>query len=253
MASDDQEFTAEEKAYLRHEEFVAEVLKRRSPSESKKSGLQAFLESSGGTAIVTLLLTGGFTTVITHILQKNMAERDFQNQIVKLYSEHRLSVQKGLLDGRVQTLRSSLELLGKVLNHGQSRVDIDGPRFARRMDPELQKKNEAQQEEIRKQFNATWELWDSQKGALEPLLGYYFGQDVKKAWHEVVSRTDDFVRCADLHKPNAQGQDLCQAKEKTAAEVAVANLIDRLAEAPNSDWITREDVEKVRSVLERRN
>ncbi len=66
---------------LRHEAFLAEVLRLRTKLDQKqkeKLWWQRFLESSGGTALVTVLLGGLLGQLITSSVQVKQQEREFQ-------------------------------------------------------------------------------------------------------------------------------------------------------------------------------
>ena len=249
---DAEELTPEEKALLRHEAFIAEVLKQRSEGDQEslaKPRWQVVLESAGGAAIITVLIGGAFTAWITHRFQGSEKEREFQNEIVKLYGQHRLTVQEKETEERFKTLQASLRLIGTVMNRGQDKIDIDLRRFARKMDPELKKKDLAQEENIRHQYNEAFEQWRTEKGALEPQIGYYFGEDARRAWKETAQALEAFLRCADRHHPTAEDKDLCKDKETRTAEEQVQVLIDTLVRAPTKQWLVREDVEYIRCLL----
>jgi len=236
--------------YLDYERDVAEIVKIRSAAKEPPKLLELLLSSSGGTALITIVIGGFFTALITSNVQKAEKDRDFQNEILKSYSQHLLALNQKDLGSRLDTLQSSLRLVGNVVNRAQARIDIDSSRFARRLDEDLNKKNFEQQQEVRRQFNELRVKWSEDKGTLEPLVGYYFGADSRAAWQATVRSLDGFLQCAEAHvqSGDSSGQESCEPLKKLA-NVSIEKLVDSLVNAPSPKWIKPGDIGYVRTLL----
>src|ERR1044071_8086338 len=93
------EWSDKEKEFLHHEDFVAEVAARRGGREGgTKPRWQRFLESSGGTAIVTTLIGGIFGAIISGIIQDGTREREFEQSWLKARGDQALVAYKEYLD-----------------------------------------------------------------------------------------------------------------------------------------------------------
>ena len=90
-------WTDEENKILRGEAFVAELLSFRNEKAGEKPRWQRFLESTGGAALITVLLGGIFGSCITDSLQKGAKDREFQQAWLKSRGDLALFAQKEFL------------------------------------------------------------------------------------------------------------------------------------------------------------
>src|SRR5437764_6648982 len=93
-------WSTEEKQLLQHESFVAEILKRRAPSENnqQKPLWQRFLETTGGAAVITVLIGGIFGQIISSSIQSSLKEREFQQAWLKERGDQALVANKEYLE-----------------------------------------------------------------------------------------------------------------------------------------------------------
>lgn len=238
----------DEKRLLRHELFISEVLSART-REPAKSNWAKFLQSAGGAALITVVVGGLFTTLVASLIQRGAKDREFQNELIKVYGEHRLGVQKEFLEGRARTMTAALELVGRVRARSKARIDIDGPSFAIRMDPIDHRVVEDQKKAIRSSFNVAEEEWDTRKETLSSLIKVYFGSKSSIEWARLSKALDEFAACASAHRPSPK-IDACHDSEGRPLESALQGFTHAIqTDSLDQTWMTKEEVAQIRKLV----
>jgi len=246
MCEEPPEYSEEQKNFLSTDEFISAVLKKRN-SDGPPSRLRIFLESAGGAAIITVIIGAIATHLITNSFQLRQAERDFANRVIESFSANKVALLNKAIEDRSLTLNDSLKAVGNVISKAESRIDIDGPAFAVRVDDAAETVNKAQKIEIRREFNSAWENWDTRKISLEVSIGLFVDDESSESWRVLAHNVDEFIQCANVHTPSEA--DVCNSKNN-AVRVDLQNFLSAVrASRIESSIITSEEVRQIRSAL----
>lgn len=187
-----------QKRLLRHEEFVAEVLKRRRSESVVKPKWQIFLDS-GGTSIVTVfvsfMLTGIVGTVINYDIQKRLSAKQLIAERTKAQSAAQIAQLNIFWSERTRVTNEALELVGKVVARTRELKESFHPRVGT---PENVEQNRA----TRKAFNDASYEWRRYNEVAEFQLSYYLGPgDWASSWHELTDPLNSYVTCVERYTP----------------------------------------------------
>lgn len=155
--------------------------------EKPKPRWQRFLESSGGTALITVIIGGIFGQWITASFQQNEKEREFQQAWMKSRGDQALVSYKEYLDQEQEVMKRAYELIGNSIAASQDLIAQTGKDF-----------NPEQQIEIQKKFNEVSVAWRSERTKLELLIGYYHPEQPQmlRDWQNLSEAVSVFVGCA---------------------------------------------------------
>ncbi len=250
------EWSDEESRWLHHEEFVAEVLKRRASLEMAKPSRprwQRFLESTGGTALITVLLSGLLGQWISLSIQKGAKDREFQQQWLKARGDQALASYNQYLNQENENVQKIYDLIGSSISASADIIILTSPEFA----PGSHVGIEAQRDAIRKKFIEADSRWRSEKEKLGLLMSYYHqGQpDVAKAWGDVQEAVTGYMDGArkwymEHYLSPGDVSGACE-KEETDLERALAGLAKALEASRRYAWEGWESPIKMREALER--
>lgn len=189
-------------------------------------------DTPGGVALITIVFGGIATTYITAEINAQQKERDFRDNATQLYISKQLELNKEILTNRTKLIADASHLIGVAKNNIESFIRLDTKGFAIRQNPEHEKTLEKQRQQIRKDFNSSWENWD----ALKHRMQYYFGKDIAVTWEETERSLDEFFDCADAEagKPRENIESRCN-KERQAVNIAFDNLLPKLQDGINLD------------------
>lgn len=168
----------------------AEPLRREARrSDDGKPSWQRFLESTGGAALVTVLLGG----VLGNWIAGALAERRAVNE--RMYLTH-----QEYLEARLATIRPTLERIGHTVAAAEDLITITRPDFDPRKYAEGPDRNAtlAKRRQIREAYNAADAEWRREKETLGYLLVYYHsdGRGVAGSWNQLEDAVTGFVDCA---------------------------------------------------------
>ncbi len=228
--------TPDEERLLRHEELVARVLALRSrpePGASPKPWWQRLLESTGGTALVTVLVGGIAGSVITGVIQTGQKDRDFQQEWLKARGEQARLAYKEYAEGELKTVQAAYEQVGAMLASAQDLIVLTESRFdpARYEGAERDKVLE-QRRQLREAFNTADAAWRRRRETQGLMMSYYHrgSPAIQERWRAVEVAVDAFVDCARTwHGASSSGDDTARACAAERAEGSAA--LDRLNEA----------------------
>jgi hypothetical protein len=232
------DFTEDEKKILRHEAFLAEVLRLRRPANSgDKPRWQRFLESTGGAALITVVLGGLAGGIITHRYQQKSKEKELALVAYKEY-----------LDQEQETARRAYEIIGNCVSSSENLIILTSPAF------DLDRFTGADRNEVKKkvvslreQYNNSDAQWRSEREKLRLLFAYYHpGQPkIVESWSGVQQSLTDYMGCARTWQnqhPKATDDDSRSAclDEKKALGTRLDDLSRSLQESRHYAWQTED-------------
>lgn len=251
-------WSEDEERMLRHEAFVAEVNRRRARTEGDgrtKPRWQRFLESTGGAAMITVLLGGMLGQLITWSVQKGLKEREFQEAWMKARGDQALVTYKEYLNQEQETVRRVYEIVGNLISASKDLIDLTQQEFA----PGRYVGIEKQRNAIRERYNAIDGQWRSEHEKLGLLMSYYHRgrPEVAAAWRDVQESVTRYNDCAGswyLDHPlplmKAEVADACK-NERDDLRKQLEQLSASLEAARQYAWEGWESPEKLRSALEK--
>jgi hypothetical protein len=186
--------TPQQQEILQQQSFLEELLKRRSGGSKApepavpKPKWQAFFESTGGTALITVLLGTIGGAVITNLIQ-NANQRQQTRQLS--LSEY--------LKGEHDTVQKAFDIVGQSIAASDNLNTITTNGF----NPANFEKGEQanlvmkQKEAIRDQFNKLDEQWRATRETLTLNMRYYHGNDaaLSTAWDDTSNKLTGYMNC----------------------------------------------------------
>jgi hypothetical protein len=223
-------------------------------STAEKPPWQRFLESTGGTAVISVLIAGIATQLITCGVQTRLKERDTEQAYIKARGEQALVSYKDYLDQERQAVQQAYSEIGSCLSAGQRVIGQTGPQWQ----PKPGVTYKPQQDEIKRNFNEVNTKWRSESIGLGSMMSYYHpnGPDVLPSWRCVQTAMTEYMDCAEdwgtkYSEPNpgataeeVKGACVCQLTR-------VSETLDRLSTAlgtsrhyPWEGWNSLEELKK---------
>ncbi len=210
---------------LTHEEFIKEVLKLRSRPEPQKPWWLRLLETSGGAALITVLIGGLLGQIISMSIQKSLKER-----------ERELAAYTKFLDQGSETIKHAYALIGSCISAADNLISITGDEFNEDTTPELRK----QKLEILSKFSEVNTKWREEQHGLGLLMRYYHhnAAGVTDAWKNVQDSNVQYMECAAdlIYEHNHGGktnQTVVACKQK---KDALIKSLDVLATSVETYW-----------------
>jgi hypothetical protein len=237
MANDNlPKWSEEEARLLHHEAFMAELLRQRMPpgkEERAKPPWQRFLESSGGTALITVLIGGIIGTIISGSIQEAAKDRELSMIAYKEY-----------LEKQQEVLQRVYERIGGSLSASDDLIKLSTKDYAVTSYEGKQKEEVSNlRDSIKKKFDDSDIAWRNERDSLGFLMSYYHPKQVKviEAWRGVKDSVTNYMRCADnwidnhflLEKKEA---DKACENERTAFSNSLQQLSTSLDENRTYVW-----------------
>lgn len=199
-----------------------------------KPGWQRFLESTGGAALITVLLGG----VLGNWIAGEYEER-------RAVNERRHLTHQEYLKERLATIQPTLERVGHTVAAAEdlisiTRPDFDPSRFAIGQDRD---DTLAKRKQIRKDYNDADAAWRREKAKLGYLLAYYHpgSAEVSAAWRDLETAVTTFVDCARSWWIESAGEPTEAAaceKDRAAIDQTMEDLIESLDVTPTTGATT---------------
>jgi hypothetical protein len=158
-----------------------------------------FLESTGGTALLTVVIGGLFGQVISCNIQGQLKDREYKQAKMKAKSDQDLVTHTEYLHQELDTVKRAVELIGSSVAASEDVIAITGQEFA--ADPAYDKvKRErlrSQREAILNRFNEVTEQWRNEHEKLGLLVSYYFHDEAAtQTWRDLQQSVTAYVNCA---------------------------------------------------------
>lgn len=258
-------WSTEEKQLLQHESFVSEILKRRAPSgnNEQKPLWQRFLETTGGAAVITVLIGGIFGQIISSSIQSSLKEREFQQAWLKERGDQALVANKEYLEKEQETMLRAYELIGACISASEDLISLTGSDFRE------SNYTGAKLEDVKKtraklleNYNSKDYEWRSSRERFKLLIGYYHSghPTVVDAWNSSQEAITRYMTCAQKwfneHPDNIVERDIipsaCKDEKNNMSEL-LKGLNTSLEKARRYAWEGWESPETLKSVLKKEN
>jgi hypothetical protein len=222
-----EKLTEEESRLLRHETFIAELLRRRAGSGSDSrpaSGWRRFLETSSGTALITVLIGGIMGNVITGFIQNRQAR---SARTFLAFQEH--------LKGQHETVKAAYDLIGNCILASEDLISLTGEGMASGAYVDI----DEQRKTIVNDYNKVDARWRGEKDRLGLLMSYYHpGKDeLRKEWDKTQTAVTTYMNCAsDWYTPNpvaAHSKETIKANACPVERAALTNQLTAFSEKLN--------------------
>jgi hypothetical protein len=248
-------FTPNELRLLRHEAFLAAAMRvRQGTPSSVKSPFQWFLESSGGTAAITVVLGGILGTIVTGMIQVGMKDREFQQAWLKTRGDQAITAYKEHVTAQVKAVEGALLLIGQMQSSADNLIILTEPRFNPEGTQPVRAQRIRQRDEIKKEFNAQSLDWRAKRELTGFLLVYYHrdAQSVREAWERSKESVDRFRLCAanwETSKPfGTVTRDAC-GPERSQLTSTLLGLEGVLRESSAYAWDGWEAPDRMKALL----
>lgn len=185
-----------------HEEFIAKINKIRGGGESLKRATHWWLhilETSGGAALLTVLIGGLCGAGLNFLIQRDLKNRESQQSLLKLQFEQKLISYKNLEDQRQEFLKHLYEQVGRSTTAAYDLISLTGSDVVPSSDTDYQKELRQQRNEIIQRYNSSDHEWRAEQESLELLISYYHdnSSEVKDAWRSAQEAINTYMKCAE--------------------------------------------------------
>lgn len=264
-ADETPEWSTDEERLLRHESFVTELLKRRVPSESNqlKPLWQRFLETTGGAAIITVLIGGVFGQIISSSIQSSLKEREFQQAWLKARGDQALQANKEYLEKEQEIVLQVYGLIGGCVSASEDLISLTHSKFNEdNYQGAKLKEVKKIRTKIYENYNDKDYEWRSGRERFKLLIGYYHGghPTVVDAWDSSQDAVTRYMNCAEKwyheHPDNTDEDSIIRTacgNEKNDMTRLLKNLNTSLERARRYAWEGWESPEKLQSILKKQS
>ena len=201
-ANDPVVLSDEQKRNLQQEAFVAEVLKIRGGhhrEDIKKNWFLRLLETSGGTALITVILGGILGAILNIAIQADLKEREGEQARQRFKGELAVMSYKNYLEQRQGAMKSLYDLVGRATSSCYTLISRMGPEYDPSLAPSSKEKLVEENQRIYKKFQEVQEEWRSNRDSLGLLVNFYYEGDrsVMECWGKTRETADKYAQCAD--------------------------------------------------------
>ncbi|MEW6210629.1 MAG: hypothetical protein AB1631_19855 [Acidobacteriota bacterium] len=216
---------------------------------------QRLLESTGGTALITVVIGGFVGQLITCSVQNSLKEREFQQSWMKARGDQALVAYGEFLNKQQESVKSAYELIGSCITASESLIALTGPEFA----PGSHVGVEEQRTSIRSKYNLVNAQWRTEREKLGLLMSYYHHGQVELAiaWANTQASVTSLLDCSrkwyldnEGKKPVAPGS-AC-VKEREELRKNLGDLTVKLEAARKYAWEGWESPDKLKTALEKK-
>lgn len=276
MANDVEEieWTEDEKHFLRIETLFAKAnaIRATNGTGSRKPGWQRFLESTGGTALITVVVGGIFGTIISASFQSASKDREFQQTWLKTRGDQAMVGYKDFLDNQQETVKRIFERVGSLTSASEDLISLSKPELTlnnRLSSPELQGISE-ERKKIKEKYSGVNREWLNECDMLGMLVSYYFPNmpnsvakqssplpaespevNVALAWDKVKDSVNQYTDCSEKWANNPYPREPIGAclEQKTTVVNSLIGLNKSLELNRRYTWEGWENPEKLRKIL----
>jgi len=227
----------------------------KTDSEQPKSKWQRsieLLQTSGVTALITVVLGGAIGQYISCDIQTRLKEREFRQSWMKTAGDQAIAAHSQYLTQEQDAVKRAYKLIGSYISALDDLIYVTGPGF------DAPASEIAEQITlIQKKHNEIDSLWRSERDELKLLMGYYHPADpqVMDAWDELVDSLRAYSSCAGtwhqshIEETDVKIDDACRL-EKESVGKKLKSLTTRLEEGRRYAWEGWESPESLRNALE---
>jgi hypothetical protein len=174
-------------------------VRQHSTPQAPKNRVVSFLESTTGTALITIFLGGVLGQFISCDVQNRLRERDFNETWLKSRGEQALAARKEFDQARRVTFEEIITTAGQMTNATEEFLYITSPAFStERLEGEARKNLMAEREKLHTGYRAADARWGPARTRYDFLIGYFSENDpaVIAAWKAAKKAVDDYRKCA---------------------------------------------------------
>lgn len=244
-------WSTDEERLLHIIDFAAEVRKHIQTDQKppEKAKWLNFLESAGGTALISVLLGGLLGQMISCSIQKSQKEREFQQSWMQARGNQALVAYSEYVKQEQEFVKNTFDQVGQSIAASQDLIDITTQKFDPNKFPKGVERTRVinQKAASRHAFNDANFKWRSSRDRTRLLMAFYHhGQpQVLAAWNQADSSVADLMGCAqdEYIKYLTSGvlvteevaQKNCETQEKSLQK-AVDHLSGALQSASAEAW-----------------
>ena len=209
-------------------------------TDEKKPSWQIFLESTGGTALITVLLGSLAGALITGMIQDNIKEKEFKNAFLNQYNTAQVEYVKGMMKTRTKVRKEAIDLFSEALNATQNLLQAKGPLNLGTKEAQKQVKS------LKVAYNNTEDKWNENKYSIGFTLAYAYNSNPESiGWDQLAHEVDAFMDCAIKFTPprnKTNYKELVEATDRACSGQrervyrAMDNLATRLEEKSGESW-----------------
>jgi hypothetical protein len=269
-------WSRDDERLLHHEAFVAEVLQQRAKlgtGDRPKPAWQRFLESTGGAALVTVLLGGLLGQCITSQVQKgqrarehqqalDLKEREFKQTWLKARGDQALIAYQDYLKEEKEVTKRAYELIGSCISASDDLMaltDIDYNPYHPDYGREDRKLISEQRVAMKDKYIEADAKWRAEREQLGLLMAYYHKgrEDIDTAWRatqEAVTGYMAFAEDWERKHPEAdlkkEDIDAAARDKKAALQATLSDLGKTLEQGRRYAWEGWDSIENLNAILE---
>lgn len=237
-------WTPGEEEQLHKEDFIAEVLRRRAaskPSETPaKPRWQRFLESTGGAALITVLVGGIIGGIITGLFQSWQKDREVQQALLKTRTEQALLAYRDYLDKRQEVNKTAYEMLAASILASDNLISA----FTRSDYDPQNRTGQSRQDavtlraEVKKAYEDATAKWQNQAELTGLLLAQYYDNnpDVAAKWEVLKTSLNEYIKCAETCYLGGTSGCGCRDTTKKSLDANLGNFHAAVAKSRDFFW-----------------
>jgi hypothetical protein len=232
VSKDETDWSAEELKALLNQALALEFVKlKRQPESPQSSKFLSFLQSSSGTALITVLLGGLLGTILSSRIQESSRKND----------ESRARLQAGL-QAEQKTVEEAAALVGRLTASSNDLIEMTDVQFDQRtagLDSEYRTFIAKQKEAYYNAHNAALTEWTAQKTRIGLLLAieHPANPDIQRVWENLANRVESFSVCSEAFNTSnphpttrEMRKDICSA-QRASLETGLQDFAGRIVSA----------------------
>ena len=150
-----------------------------------KTDVFRFLESTGGTALITILLGSLGASAVSYVFQAALQRRDQQ-----------AAEYQDKLSRRRATVEQVYDLVGAMITRTEALTEVMQEQFdSSTYEPGASDDIAAQHRQIREEYNQTDIDWRRQQMTLTMKIGESLGDTTEAQWGQLATAVENFKRC----------------------------------------------------------
>ena len=235
------------------EGIIEGILEKRGLKASEMSRWQHFFESTGGAALITVLLGGLFGTLLNGQIQEDLKERELRNEMLKAYNAQQLQIYGTFFEEQTKTTEKVVELIGEVIDSGQGALTTLRPEFELLED----KPENGQIIELRERYNSVMGNWNSRRFAHKFLLAYYYSgheekeeiesvwrkEEIESVWGKIDTAVSQYFKCVSEQVRQEKYSETACEKDRVNIEELTRTLRKELESIRSKGWTDWERLE----------
>ncbi len=246
---------------LRHEAFIARVIQERRPpdkAESAKSKWLQFLQSTSGTALITVVIGGIFGAIISGVIQWGAKEREFQQSWLKARGDQAMVAYKDFVEKRAQVVENVYARLGSSVSASEDFIELSKDNYVVKpgLDEKTRNDIQAYRKKVGDSFDSEFAKWRNERETIGFLIDYYHPReaDVTTSWNSLKESISTYFDCArKWHKYHRIDDDTTKAcpDERQNLSINIQRFTTAIGSGRTYAWQGWESPDGLRRALEK--